>query len=75
MLGSMEDKNDCINRIVQGHQLLTTKLPSKCNFCESLLFNIKVLLPTHIQSPTLFVLYTKLIEGRLVKKLSPLVKK
>lgn len=72
----MQDgKTIVVNKAVEGHHFLSSKLSSKGVFCDSLTFNIKVLLPTHIQAPTLFVLYTKLFEGKLTKKLHPLMKK
>lgn len=42
---------------------------------DALTFSIKVLLPTHLSNPTLFVLYTKLLEAKLAKKLILLMKK
>jgi hypothetical protein len=72
---SRDEKNESINRVVEAHEALAGKMTTKNAFLESLTFSIKVLLPTHINNPTLFVLYTKLIESKLSKKLVLLIKK
>ena len=67
-------KTCSVSRIVEAHEALFSKVGSK-SFMEALTFSIKVLLPTHLNNPTLFMLYTKLFEAKLSKKLILLLKK